>query len=72
MSKHIKQARANHTARVMTDRQAGRMLTGQLESVPGEYRIVTGENERALRDARSRIEDLALARELGVDPADLC
>jgi hypothetical protein len=53
----------------MSRRQAERVrMGGSLESVPGDYALNDSEEEIRLRDARHRLEDMRIAKELGIDP----
>lgn len=58
---------ARLSARTMTDRQAARLAAGlSLESKPSDYANDSTEEERRQRDARRKVEDMKIARELGI------
>lgn len=60
-----------HNRTAMTERQAMRIARGIPESSPEDYQLNTNEDLIRAREARSRLEDLKLAKELGIDPASL-
>lgn len=63
-----KEMRKIQAAVCISKAQAYRMAQGQMESRASDYaRLITEENTR-LREARHRVEDLRIARELGIDP----
>jgi hypothetical protein len=65
-----KKMKAGHNSAVLSKRQAQRMLTDRKESHPSDYNINPTDDMCTLRDARSRIADMRLAEELGIDLAD--
>lgn len=56
---------------LMSERHAKRLASGRKESHPDDFQMTKNPEELARARARRRLEDLALARELGVDPANL-
>jgi len=58
---------ARLSARTMTDRQAKRLAQGlPLEGKPSDYFYDSTAEEIRLRDARRKVEDMRIARELGI------
>jgi hypothetical protein len=53
---------ARHHAQVVTQRQAERMKTGQLESRPSDYEQFGGEEGRRRMIVRRALEDMQLQR----------
>ncbi len=66
MPKPSNAVRSYHVATTMTDRQAARVRSGNLESQPSDYQQPTVEGRR-LGVARRALEDRRVARELGID-----
>jgi hypothetical protein len=67
MPKPTPETAARLSARTMTDRQAKRLAAGLgLESKPSDYANDSTAEERRLRDARWAVEDMRIARELGI------
>ena len=61
--KDRRKQRLDHAAQMLSPRQAKRMAAGQMESKPSDYKITIRADDAALRDARHRIEDMAVAAE---------
>lgn len=56
-----------HSAKMMSPKHAKRLADGDLESDPSDYALSITTEGAAQRDARRRIEDMAMAKELGLD-----
>ena len=69
--KDRRKQRQEHAASMMSPRQAKRLLAGQMESKPSDYRITVSDDDAARRRAWHRIEDIAMARELGLAIEDV-
>lgn len=52
----------------MTRRQQKRLDAGYSEGKKSDYDRIDSEIGRILRDARHAVEDIRMARELGIDP----
>lgn len=56
-----------HSAKMMSPKHAKRLADGESESNPSDYALSITPEGRRQRDARHRIEDMAMAKELGLD-----
>ena len=58
---------AVHQLMSLSPRQAKRLASGKNEGQPSDYRDFSTEEDRARTEARHKLEDLKMARELGID-----
>lgn len=52
---------------VMSKRHALRMASGRMESRPSDFTLLGGEDGKRLLAARLRLEDMRIAKELGLE-----
>jgi hypothetical protein len=59
-------AKSRHSTKVMSAKQERRIRAGKAEGKPEDYQQPTDE-QRRLGEARCRVEDMRIAKELGID-----